>query len=306
MSETAIRTSSLARHYGGLRALEDVSLSVPSGAICGLIGPNGAGKTTLFGLLCGFLSPTSGSAEVLGADPRDRRALGSRVAALPQDAPLPNRLNILDAVTYWAEAGGTPSRQARTQAAEALEAVGLGRDLAKRCGELSHGMGKRVALAQALVGTPDLILLDEPTAGLDPRSQAEVKQLVRDRRGRATVVISSHDLAQLEELCDHVAILDHGKLVTQGDLASVVGRGELLRIELAIADGSAFLAALASVKEATGPRWNAAARTIEVRISGSPPEVAVPAVLRALLTAGAPVIAVARGQRLEERVLQLT
>jgi ABC-type multidrug transport system ATPase subunit len=170
---------------------------------------------------------------------------------------------------------------------------------------MSHGMGKRVALAQAFLGGPELVLLDEPTSGLDPKTAYEIKQVIRSQRGRRTVVVSSHDLAQIEELCDGVAIIDKGLVLQQGALGEVTGQGELVRVSLANEASELLVAAVRGLACVQQVRFDAAARVLEVRIQGAPEE-AVPSVLRAALDHGGQVVGLSRGQRLEERVLQLT
>lgn len=304
--DLAVETTGLAHLYGAFEALRGVDLRVPRGSTFGLVGPNGAGKTTTFSILCGFIRPTRGSARVLGHDAQDRVNLNGRVGALPQDAPLPGRMTTHRALSYWAELGGLSPEAAKVEAMRALELVGLGRDAAKPCSALSHGMAKRVAIAQAFLGEPELVLLDEPTSGLDPKSAHEIKQIIRARRGSATIVISSHDLAQIEELCDGVAILDRGRVAQQGLMGEVTGQGELVRIALADLTGEVALAALKPLAFASEPRFDTATRTLEVRVKGAPPEDAIPGMLRALLAANARVVGVTRGQRLEERLLQIT
>lgn len=305
-SHLAVETHGLARRFGAHEAVRGIDLEVPRGSVFGLIGPNGAGKTTTFALLCGFLRPTAGRALVLGCDPRDRARLGARVGALPQDAPLPPRMRVLDALRYWAELGGVSPGESSIAARRALDAVGLPGEGKRRCGELSHGMTKRVALAQAFLGEPELVFLDEPTAGLDPRSAREVKDLILARQGRTTLVVSSHDLAQLEELCDAVAILDRGRIARQGSMKEVTGQGELVRVVLADPSADRALEALSRMDGVGGARFLPQTRTLEVELRGVSPEEGIPAVLRAVLAADARVLAVSRGRRLEERVLELT
>jgi ABC-2 type transport system ATP-binding protein len=306
MSERlAIEARGLRRTFGAFEALKGVDLRVPGGSIFGLVGPNGAGKTTTFSILCGFLSPSAGEVRVLGCDPRDRASLGARVGALPQDAPLPARMRAVDALRYYAELCGLAPDDARAEAMHWLRTVGLEAHAHKRNGELSHGMGKRVALAQAFLGGPELVLLDEPTSGLDPKTAYEIKQVIRAQRGRRTVVVSSHDLAQIEELCDGVAIIDKGRVLQQGALGEVTGQGELVRVSLADEAPELLVAAVRGLACVQQVRFDAATRVLEVRIQGAP-EDAVPAVLRAALEHGGRVVGLTRGQRLEERVLQLT
>ncbi len=306
MSELAIETTGLKRSFGAFPALRGIDLRVPAGSVFGLVGPNGAGKTTTFSILCGFLHPTEGAAKVLGHDPRDRAALSGKLGALPQDAPLPTRMSAFDALCYWGELSGLSRVDAKNDAVRWLDRVGLQEHARKKGPQLSHGMAKRVALAQAFLGDPRLVLLDEPTSGLDPKTAHEIKQIIKREAGTRTVVVSSHDLAQIEELCDSVAILDKGSVVQQGTLGDVTGRGELVRLHLADDEADQATAALSALAFVTHAAFDRAERTLEARVQGAPPEEAVPAILKAALQAGARVVGVTRGQRLEERVLELT
>jgi ABC-type multidrug transport system ATPase subunit len=306
MSETlAIETSGLRRIFGSFEALRGVDLRVPQGSVFGLVGPNGAGKTTTFSVLCGFLSPTAGTVRVLGHDSQDRAALAGRLSALPQDAPMP-RTSARAALRYWAELGGMSSSEANAAALAALEMVGLAQAADRRASDFSHGMSKRVAIAQAFLGAPEVVLLDEPTSGLDPKSAWDVKQIIRSRVGQATIVISSHDLAQIEELCDSVAIIDRGRVIQQGSIGELTGRGERIRLTLADPSAPRALELLAGLDCAAEPVFDPGTRTLEVRVKGLPPEDAIPRILRAALDGGARVVSVSRGQRLEERVIELT
>lgn len=306
MSDLAIETIGLKRRFGGFEALKGVDLQVPTGSTFGLVGPNGSGKTTTFSILCGFIKPTEGQVRLLGHAHDDRAALLGRVGALPQDAPLPARMTALDALRYWAELGGTSVHDSERLAREALERVGLAKDANKKGPQLSHGMAKRVALAQAFLGSPEIVLLDEPTAGLDPRSAAEIKEIIRSYRGLATIVLSTHELSQIEELCDGVAILDRGVVKQQGLIGDVTGQGELVRVSLADPDASAVLLAVGKLPFVKGALFDERSRTLEVRVQGEVVENAVPALLRVVLDAGGRPVGVSRGRRLEERVLELT
>src|SRR5208282_4574815 len=192
---------------------DDVTLMIPVGGVYGLIGPNGAGKTTTFSMMAGYLKPSEGSVEVLGFAPSAVDALRSRVGILPQDALLPASDLVGEFLVHMARLQNLPKDKAEHMARQALAEV-EGKDWwGQRCGSLSHGMAKRVALAQAFLGEPDVVFLDEPTAGLDPRVAWEIRQLIKSKRGRSAIVISSHNLQELEEICDAAAILDRGRVV---------------------------------------------------------------------------------------------
>ncbi|HET9449330.1 MAG TPA: ABC transporter ATP-binding protein, partial [Aggregicoccus sp.] len=231
MSEPVIRLEGVSKRFGEKLAVSALSLGVERGQVYGLIGPNGAGKTTTFSMMCGFLKPSSGRLEIFGANPSTPGALKGKVGALPQDALLPPGWETGALLTYWARLSGLadPAGEARG----ALERVGLQEAWGVQTQALSHGMAKRAAMAQALMGAPPLVLLDEPTAGLDPRVAAQVRALIRDMKGRQTVVVSSHNLQELEELCDAAAILDRGTLASAGTMGELTGQGAEFRVQIA-------------------------------------------------------------------------
>jgi ABC-type multidrug transport system ATPase subunit len=201
----------LSKSYGAKRALDNVSFEIKKGAPVALVGPNGAGKTTLFSLLCGYIAPSKGTLEILGHKPGSA-ALFNNVSALPQDAQLDPRFNIDKQLSFYAKLQGMSTKQSQTEALRVLDLVGLA-DVAKhRTGDLSHGMRKRVTIAQALIGEPHIVMLDEATAGLDPIHAREVRELVSDLSEQATFILSSHDLTELERLCSQVLHLDKGVL----------------------------------------------------------------------------------------------
>ncbi len=311
MSEAtpAVRTRGLHRHFGRIRAVDGVDLVVPAGSTFALIGPNGAGKTTTFGLICDWLRPTSGTVEVLGVPAGDIDRLRGRVLALPQDAVLPPRVPVIESLSFLARLQGIDSGRARSEAERVLEIVGLLDRAESRAGTLSHGMSKRVALAQALMGEPELVLLDEPTSGLDPRSAHAVRSLIAGLRGRATVVVSSHNLHELEELCDHAAILDHGKVVAAGSLDELTSANREMLVELANPEDE-IEALLDRIRrlEAVLTAELLEERRIFVRFQlepGGRPEVVVTRVLGELLAGGGLVGRVDRGKGLERKVLSL-
>jgi ABC-type multidrug transport system ATPase subunit len=220
-SEPALRTRRLTKRFGLKSAVDDVTLTVGAGTVYGLIGPNGAGKTTTFSILAGYLRPTEGSAEVLGFAPTAVNELRSRLGVLPQDALLPSSDTVGEFLLHMGRLQDLPKDKAMESARRGLEEVSGSDWWKQRCGSLSHGMAKRVALAQAFLGDPEVVLLDEPTAGLDPRIAWEVRQVIKAKRGQRTIVISSHNLQELEEICDAAAILDRGRLVAHGTMAEL-------------------------------------------------------------------------------------
>ncbi|MGL5392158.1 MAG: ABC transporter ATP-binding protein [Shewanella sp.] len=206
-----IECQGLSKSYGNKRALAEVSFSVNAGAPIALVGPNGAGKTTLFSLLCGYIAPSAGSIHIFGEAPGSPKLLG-KIAALPQDAALDPHLTIASQLTLFARLQGMPKRLAAKEALRVLALVDLVEVAEHKPPSLSHGMSKRVAIAQALIGSPQLVFLDEPTAGLDPANAKKIRELVKTLSPSTTFVISSHNLDELEKLCDQVLYLDKGTL----------------------------------------------------------------------------------------------
>jgi ABC-2 type transport system ATP-binding protein len=227
----AIEFAGVGRSYGRQRVLDDVTFSVPAGGVSGLLGPNGAGKTTLISILAGFINAEAGTVRVLGHDHRDPWLKG-RIGVLPQDAAFQSDLSIHDQLTYLARLAGRGPAQAEREVAAILQRVGLGDWLGRRSTELSHGMHKRLGVAQAFLGDPQVVLLDEPTAGLDPANAQAVRALVREFAGDGgrAVVVSSHDMGEMQELCSHVAILARGRLVSCGPVQELLAARCLLRV----------------------------------------------------------------------------
>lgn len=221
-----INTQGLSKHYGSVKALDSLDISLESGEPIALIGPNGAGKTTLLSLLCGFIRPSAGSAQVLGHD-IGSKALSGKLSALPQDANMDPRFSVQKQLALYAKLQGMAGGDAKREVQRVLDAVQLGGEGVKKPTELSHGMRKRVSLAQALIGKPELILLDEPTAGIDPPNVKIIRDLVRNESKNATFIISSHNLDELEKLCGSVVYLSEGKLVESGPIDATSDDGYL-------------------------------------------------------------------------------
>lgn len=308
MNDDALRTQALTKHYGRVRALDGLTLTVPRGVVYGLLGPNGAGKTTTFSLLTGLGRPTSGTALVLGEPVGHLHRLRGRLAALPQDTRFPAMRTVRDTLRLLAELGGVPRARAADEVERVLAAVGLADAGDTRGRALSHGMAKRAGLAQAFLGTPELVLLDEPTEGLDPRTAEQVRDVVRSLAGSTTVIISSHHLAEVESLCSAAAILDHGKLVAEGSMAELTRADE--RVVIALGPDSpdpaphlAGLPCVAAVAFTAEPAQVAVTLRLQ---DGQGADQAVSAVLQALLKAGVTVGAVTRGERLQARFLEVT
>ncbi len=230
-AEPALSLDGVVKRYGTFRktlALDGASFTVPRGSVCGLIGPNGAGKTTVFASICGQLRLDAGRIEILGGGPFDVERLKGRVGLLPQDAELGLSHTPTELLVHLARLQGLGLADAREASARGLAQVDLSDRAERRIATLSHGMRRRLAIATALLGEPELVLLDEPMSGLDPAQVRSLRELVVSQRGRRTLVISSHNLAELEQVCDHVVLIDRGRCTLAGPIAEVTGRAMVL------------------------------------------------------------------------------
>jgi len=208
-------------------------MRVPTGAICAFVGENGAGKTTAMSLVGGFLQPREGAVHILGEEGFDAFRLKGRLGVLPQDAELPLRHSATQFLRHLGRLQGLGRKAAAVEADRVLEVVSLADRGRSRIASLSHGMRRRVAVASALVGDPELVLLDEPLAGLDPSQAGGLRAALGAAAGRRTLIVSSHNLHDLERLCDWVVMIDKGRCVRQGALHEVVHTTRVIRWELA-------------------------------------------------------------------------
>jgi ABC-2 type transport system ATP-binding protein len=212
-----LRLDRLTKRYPGVTALDGLTLNVPRGLV-GLVGANGAGKTTMFRLMLGLAHPTEGKIEVCGRDvAADPIGVRSRLGYMPEHDCLPLDQTAADVVSTFGELSGLPARASRQRASDILDLVGLDEARFRPIGGFSTGMRQRTKLAQALVGDPELVLLDEPTAGLDPLGREEMLALV-GRLGTfgISVLMATHLLDDVQQVCDHVVMIDAGRLVVSG------------------------------------------------------------------------------------------
>ncbi len=317
--EYAIRVTNVTKRFGVKTAVDKASIKVKAGTVYGLIGPNGAGKTTTFSMMAGFLKPTEGTVEMLGYDPTQVDELRSRVGVLPQDAVLPPSDKVGEFLVHMGLLQEIPSDVVEEEARKVLAEV-EGKDWWNvKCSSLSHGMAKRVQLAQALLGDPEIVLLDEPTAGLDPRVAYEVRQLIKSRKGRCTLVVSSHNLQELEEICDGACILDRGRVVAAGTMNELTASSEEIHIKVAPAprtDGAAYRQATSSVPmdpirqipHVTRVELDDEKNEVIVYFDRKQvdAETVIGQVLWVLLNAHVRISAVSKGRGLEQRVMELT
>src|SRR3954471_1066493 len=212
------------------RAVDNVDFEVRRGEVFGLLGPNGSGKSTTVKMLLGLLYPTRGHIEVFGHSPR-HVATKSRIGYLPEESYLYRYLNSKETLDFFGNLFDLPPGERQRRAEQLIEMVGLTQTRTRAVGEFSKGMQRRIGLAQALINDPDLVILDEPTAGLDPIGCREVKDLIvaLARRGK-TVILSSHLLSDVEDVCDRVVIYYGGKIQAMGTLKELLARPDTLRI----------------------------------------------------------------------------
>jgi len=220
-----IEVRDLTKHYGGHEAVKGLTFEVPRGQICGFLGPNGAGKSTTLRMLTGFLAPTRGSISIGGIDALEqpleaRKALGY----MPEACPLYPEMRVGEYLRYRAALKGLPSSEVSGRVEASLKQASVD-DVAHRIiGQLSKGYRQRVGLADALVADPPLLVLDEPTAGLDPNQIRQVRELITELSKNKTVLLSTHILPEVEALCDRVLIIHKGKLVSEGEPTTLRGQ----------------------------------------------------------------------------------
>ncbi len=218
----AIETKDISKSYGPVKALSKVSFEVGKGEVIGLLGPNGAGKTTLMKILTGYLQPDAGTALVAGIDVvADPLAAQRRIGYLPENAPLYGEMAVQEYLTMMAALRGVPEDRHRRLISEAVYATGLEDYLTRPIGKLSKGYRQRVGVAQAILHQPELLILDEPTTGLDPTQIVEIRDLIRELAATSTIVLSTHILPEVEMTCDRVLIIIGGQLRADNNLADL-------------------------------------------------------------------------------------
>jgi len=258
MAEPAIRTRGLTRTFPPVRALDDLNIEVPAGSVFGFLGPNGAGKTTAIRLLLGLIEPTSGSAEVLGFDTRRQgNEIRARSGALLEHSGLYERLSAEDNLRFYGRVAHMPKAQLDERIRELLTHLGLWDRRNEAVVKWSRGMKQKLAIARPLMHRPELVFLDEPTAGLDPVGAASLRDDLAGLAARqgATIFLTTHNMAEAEKLCNLVAVIRQGKLLAVGSPAELRSRGGGQRTEISGRGFSgALLAALrqeAGVSQAT-------------------------------------------------------
>ena len=243
-----IRFEGVAKRYGSLEALRDVTFTVPKGQVLGLLGQNGAGKTTLMNILTGCLSPSRGTVQAGGFDimtqPRQAKRL---MGYLPEHAPLYDEMTVKAYLRFVCELKEVEKRAIPGHVDAVAEKTGITGVLGRKIGNLSKGYRQRVGVAQALCGSPEIMILDEPTSGLDPRQSSEMRVLIQALAGEHTLIFSSHILGEVQAVCGRVIILHHGKIICDQSLEALRRGEKRLRARIAGGEG-ALLPALSGLR----------------------------------------------------------
>ncbi len=286
-----IEVHDLTKRFGTRDAVRDVSFAIGVGEIVGFLGPNGAGKTTTLRMLTGFLPPTAGSARVAGFDVvAQSMEVRARIGYLPETVPLYRDLTVAAYLEFVGVLKGIARDERSRRTAYVVDACGIGEVRTRRIGTLSRGFRQRVGLAQALLNDPDVLFLDEPTVGLDPKQIVEIRELIRSLAGRRTVILSTHILPEVTLLCRRVLIIHRGRLIADARPDELRAHGATaLRIDVEARASKEALAALlrglpgvASVE----PLETAASGDARVRVSASDGADPRDAIARALVDAG--------------------
>jgi ABC-2 type transport system ATP-binding protein len=309
-----LRAEGLVKTYGRTRALNGLSLHVPRGSIYGFVGPNGAGKTTTLRILATLLTPEGGEAWVDGRLlTTDPAAVRSKIGFMPDFFGVYDNLTVSEYLDFYAAAYGVPAAESRRTNAELLELVDLAPKRDDFVENLSRGMKQRLGLARCLVHNPQVLLLDEPASGMDPRARYEMREIVKElQRMGKTVLVSSHILLELAEMCSHIGIIQDGRLLREGPVHAILGSlkgarsvrigvmGEVVPATEVAARAVAVLGGQPGVSDIVPTEDG-----LEVTFAGD--DAATAALLRALVEAGIPVLHFARAtSSLEEIFMQLT
>jgi len=253
-NEYALEVVDLVRYYGDLLAVDHLSLSIKSGEIFGFLGPNGAGKTTSIRIMCGLLKPSSGTVHIQGKKIDDGRSheVRSRVGICPQENILWSKLTCFEQLVFSARMYNVSGKAAKTRALELLERMGLESKQNKLAATLSGGMKRRMNVILAMMHDPDILVFDEPEAGLDPQSRVMVREFLKQTARTKTVIFTTHNMDEADRIADRVAIVDSGRLLkldTPAALKRSIGKGDVLSLSLVSKADSNMKVALAGLKQ---------------------------------------------------------
>lgn len=245
-----ILINDLTKSYGNVKALDNATLSIQKGEIVGLLGPNGAGKTTLIKIITGYLQPDSGTVSIEGLDIIEyTEQIQRRIGYLPENAPLYPELTVLEYLQMIANLRQIPQEEQNNAIMSALTQVSLEEVFTRRIGQLSKGMRQRVGLAQAIIHKPDILILDEPTVGLDPTQIVEIRSMIKRLSKQSTILFSTHILSEVEAICDRVVMIMNGKIKADSNLKELSRTNNvILVLENDVPNSLEDLKALAGVK----------------------------------------------------------
>lgn len=294
-----IVVENLTRKYGTYTAVNDVGFRIEEGEIVGLLGHNGAGKTTIMKMMTGFLEPTAGSITIDGHNIESRRTdAQSLIGYLPENCPLYPEMSIADHLEYAAELRRIPRAEQPAAMRNAMAATELLDRASEPVANLSRGYRQRVGVAQALLHTPKILILDEPTNGLDPSQIRHMRDLIQERAKAATIILSTHILQEVQAVCDRVIIIKHGKVALDSRLDALQSGGHLRLVTNGAPDVVTKLAKKTGLIEAVEPLPSSgAAHTYDLRFNGHAVETVAPKVARAVHDAGLDLLALHPGQR---------
>lgn len=262
-----IQVDNLTKRYGNQKAVDNISFSVKSGEILGFLGPNGAGKTTTMKILTCFMSPSEGDVRMGDYSIlSDAEELKKRIGYLPENNPLYLDMPVIEYLQFSAAIQGVPANQTRGRIREMVRLCGLDKEKHKNIGELSKGYRQRVGLAQAMIHNPDILILDEPTTGLDPNQIVEIRELIRELGKEKTVIFSTHILPEVEATCDRVIIINDGKIVADGapsELRKQASGAEVSRIRIEDGNPNIILDKLRSIETIALVDFNGQTFTVE-------------------------------------------
>ena len=209
-----IEVKNLTKKYGTFEAVKGISFSIEKGEIVGFLGPNGAGKSTTMNMITGFIEPTEGSIIVDGYDIEKRpRLVKQKIGYMPENVPLYKELTVREFINYMADLRGIKRSEKKEKINKVIDEVGIKNVQNKLISNISRGYRQRVSLAGALVGNPEILILDEPTVGLDPKQVVEIRNLIKSFKGKYTVILSSHILSEVSNMCDKIIVINNGKIV---------------------------------------------------------------------------------------------
>jgi ABC-2 type transport system ATP-binding protein len=258
MNDIVLQTTHLAKRFGSVEAVKDLSLEIRAGEIFGFLGPNGAGKTTSINMICGLIAPDSGDVRIHGKSVRGDGGVARRVGVCPQEIVLWERLTCREQLVFIGEMYGLEGKTAGARADLLLAEMNLEEKRDAQARTLSGGLQRRMNLIMALVHDPEIVILDEPEAGLDPQSRVRVRQYIQSLARRKTVILTTHNMDEADRVADRIAIIDHGELLrtgTPGELKRTIGEGDVVEIRLE-GDAAQREAALAAA-QAADPRAEA-------------------------------------------------